>query len=136
MAVGKFVAIGLNYADHAREANLPLLSEPIVFQKAITSVSGLNDRLVLPKDSKKSGWEVELGIVVGSPGDIVVQNGTRHRSRACRSSRVRACRWPRTRNDRVRLGVAADAEITRRSITFMERQSQAKKPFFAYATLT
>ncbi len=70
-AVGKFVAIGLNYADHAAEANLPLPSEPIVFQKAITSLSGPNDRVVLPKHSKKSDWEVELGIVIGTRASYV-----------------------------------------------------------------
>jgi len=70
-AVGKFVAIGLNYADHAEEANLPLPSEPIVFQKAITSLSGPGDRVVLPKDSKKSDWEVELGIVIGTRASYV-----------------------------------------------------------------
>jgi 2,4-didehydro-3-deoxy-L-rhamnonate hydrolase len=64
--VGKFVAIGLNYADHAAEANLPLPSEPIVFQKAITSLCGSNDPVILPKGSKKSDWEVELGIVIGT----------------------------------------------------------------------
>ncbi|MBR0950419.1 fumarylacetoacetate hydrolase family protein [Bradyrhizobium canariense] len=64
--VGKFIAIGLNYADHAAEANLPLPSEPIVFMKAITSLTGPNDAVVLPKDSKKSDWEVELGIVIGT----------------------------------------------------------------------
>ncbi|MES5488418.1 fumarylacetoacetate hydrolase family protein [Bradyrhizobium sp. INPA03-11B] len=64
--VGKFIAIGLNYADHAAEANLPLPSEPIVFQKAITSLSGPNDPVVTPKGSKKSDWEVELGIVIGT----------------------------------------------------------------------
>jgi 2,4-didehydro-3-deoxy-L-rhamnonate hydrolase len=70
-AVGKFVAIGLNYADHAEEANLPLPSEPIVFQKAITSLSGPDDRVVLPKDSTKSDWEVELGIVIGTRASYV-----------------------------------------------------------------
>jgi len=70
-AVGKFVAIGLNYADHAAEANLPLPSEPIVFQKAITSLSGPNDPVVLPKDSTKSDWEVELGIVIGTRASYV-----------------------------------------------------------------
>jgi 2-keto-4-pentenoate hydratase/2-oxohepta-3-ene-1,7-dioic acid hydratase in catechol pathway len=69
--VGKFIAIGLNYADHAAEANLPLPSEPIVFQKAITSLSGPNDVVVLPKDSKKSDWEVELGIVIGTRASYV-----------------------------------------------------------------
>jgi 2,4-didehydro-3-deoxy-L-rhamnonate hydrolase len=69
--VGKFIAIGLNYADHAAEANLPLPSEPIVFQKAITSLSGPNDDVVLPKGSKKSDWEVELGIVIGTRASYV-----------------------------------------------------------------
>ena len=69
--VGKFVAIGLNYADHAAEANLTLPSEPIVFQKAITSLSGPNDPVVMPKDSRKSDWEVELGIVIGTRASYV-----------------------------------------------------------------
>jgi 2,4-diketo-3-deoxy-L-fuconate hydrolase len=69
--VGKFIAIGLNYADHAAEANLPLPSEPILFQKAITSLSGSNDDVVLPKGSKKSDWEVELGIVIGTRASYV-----------------------------------------------------------------
>jgi 2,4-didehydro-3-deoxy-L-rhamnonate hydrolase len=69
--VGKFIAIGLNYADHAAEANLPLPSEPIVFQKAITSLSGPNDDVFLPKGSKKSDWEVELGIVIGTRASYV-----------------------------------------------------------------
>ncbi len=57
---GKFVAIGLNYADHAAEANLPIPAEPIVF-KAITSLSGPNDPIMLPRDSSKTDWEVEIG---------------------------------------------------------------------------
>jgi 2-keto-4-pentenoate hydratase/2-oxohepta-3-ene-1,7-dioic acid hydratase in catechol pathway len=65
------MAIGLNYADHAAEANLPLPSEPILFQKAITSLSGSNDDVVLPKGSKKSDWEVELGIVIGTRASYV-----------------------------------------------------------------
>lgn len=69
--VGKFVAIGLNYADHAAEADLPLPSEPIVFQKAITSLSGPNDPVILPKGSKKSDWEAELGIVIGTRASYV-----------------------------------------------------------------
>jgi 2,4-didehydro-3-deoxy-L-rhamnonate hydrolase len=69
--VGKFIAIGLNYADHAAEANLQLPSEPIVFQKAITSLSGPNDPVIMPRDSKKSDWEVELGIVIGTRASYV-----------------------------------------------------------------
>ena len=73
--VGKFIAIGLNYADHAAEANLPLPSEPIVFQKAITSLSGPNDPVIMPRDSKKSDWEVELGIVIGTRASYVERAG-------------------------------------------------------------
>ncbi len=64
--IGKFIAIGLNYADHAAESNLPIPAEPIVFMKATTSLSGPNDPVMLPQGSVKSDWEVELGIVIGS----------------------------------------------------------------------
>lgn len=69
--IGKFVAIGLNYSDHAAEANLTIPSEPIIFQKAITSLSGPNDPVMLPQGSKKGDWEVELGIVIGSKATYV-----------------------------------------------------------------
>jgi 2-keto-4-pentenoate hydratase/2-oxohepta-3-ene-1,7-dioic acid hydratase in catechol pathway len=64
--VGKFIGIGLNYADHAAEAGLPVPQEPIVFMKAITSLSGPDDDVMLPKGSKKTDWEVELGVVIGT----------------------------------------------------------------------
>ncbi|SEO92192.1 2-keto-4-pentenoate hydratase/2-oxohepta-3-ene-1,7-dioic acid hydratase (catechol pathway) [Methylobacterium sp. ap11] len=64
--VAKFIAIGLNFADHAAESNLPVPKEPIVFTKAISSLSGPNDPVMLPRDSVKSDWEVELGIVIGT----------------------------------------------------------------------
>jgi len=63
--VGKFLAIGLNYSDHAAEAGMPCPKEPIIFFKADTSLSGPNDPVMLPKGSKKSDWEVELGVVIG-----------------------------------------------------------------------
>jgi len=63
--VRKFIAIGLNYADHAAEANLPLPPEPVIFMKAVTCLNGPNDEVMLPKDSIKADWEVELGIVIG-----------------------------------------------------------------------
>ena len=63
--IGKFIAIGLNYADHAAESNLPIPSEPVIFTKAISSLNGPNDPVMLPKDSVKGDWEVELGIVIG-----------------------------------------------------------------------
>ncbi|MGC5778771.1 fumarylacetoacetate hydrolase family protein [Methylobacterium sp. NFXW15] len=69
--IGKFIAIGLNYADHAAESNLPIPSEPVVFTKAISSLHGPNDPVMLPKDSVKGDWEVELGIVIGRRASYV-----------------------------------------------------------------
>jgi 2-keto-4-pentenoate hydratase/2-oxohepta-3-ene-1,7-dioic acid hydratase in catechol pathway len=63
--IGKFVAIGLNYADHAKEAGMPIPAEPIIFMKATTCIIGANDPVMLPRGSKKGDWEVELGVVIG-----------------------------------------------------------------------
>ncbi len=71
--VSKFIAIGLNYADHAAESNLPVPKEPIVFTKAISCIQGPNDDVMLPKGSVKSDWEVELGIVIGKRASYVSQ---------------------------------------------------------------
>lgn len=71
--VGKFVAIGLNYADHAAEAAMPIPSEPIVFLKATTCIQGPNDNVVLPPGSRKTDWEVELGVVIGMRARHVTQ---------------------------------------------------------------
>ena len=62
---GKFIAIGLNYSDHAKETGAKVPSEPIVFMKATSSINGPNDDIKISKDSKKLDWEVELGIVIG-----------------------------------------------------------------------
>ncbi len=62
----KLVAIGLNYADHAAETGSPIPKEPVVFLKAITCLNGPYDDVVLPRDSRKTDWEVELGVVIGS----------------------------------------------------------------------
>lgn len=71
--IGKFVAIGLNYADHAAEAGMPIPAEPIVFMKATSCIQGANDPVMLPKGSKKSDWEVELGVVIGRMAGHVSQ---------------------------------------------------------------
>ena len=71
--VGKFIAIGLNYADHAAEANMPIPKEPIVFLKATSCIQGPDDDVMLPKGSLKSDWEVELGIVIGKRASYVSQ---------------------------------------------------------------
>ncbi len=69
--VGKFICIGLNYADHAAEANMPIPEEPIVFTKWSSAVCGPNDDIVKPRNSIKMDWEVELGIVIGKPAKYV-----------------------------------------------------------------
>jgi 2,4-diketo-3-deoxy-L-fuconate hydrolase len=67
----KFIAIGLNYADHAAEANQPIPKEPIVFMKAPSCIQGANDEVMLPRNSVKSDWEVELGVVIGTTARYV-----------------------------------------------------------------
>ena len=71
--VRKFLAIGLNFADHAAESNLPIPAEPVLFTKAITCLNGPNDDVVIPRGSEKTDWEVELGIVIGKPASYVTQ---------------------------------------------------------------
>ena len=63
---GKFVAVGLNYSDHAAETGNPIPKEPVLFMKTTSCIAGCNDTVVLPKGSVKADWEVELGIVIGS----------------------------------------------------------------------
>jgi 2-keto-4-pentenoate hydratase/2-oxohepta-3-ene-1,7-dioic acid hydratase in catechol pathway len=71
--VGKFIAIGLNYADHAREAGLEPPTEPVFFTKAVSCLNGPNDNVVLPKGAVKGDWEVELGVVIGTRCRYVAQ---------------------------------------------------------------
>ncbi len=71
--VGKFIAIGLNYADHAAESGAPIPKEPVVFMKATTCIQGPNDPVMLPKGSVKGDWEVELGVVIGTRARYVTR---------------------------------------------------------------
>ena len=71
--IGKFIAIGLNYSDHAAEAGMPIPKEPIVFMKATSCIQGPHDPVMLPKGSTKSDWEVELGVVIGTTARYVSQ---------------------------------------------------------------
>ena len=64
--IGKFIGIGMNYADHAAETGSTVPKEPVFFTKAISSLSGPDDPIQLPKGSKKTDWEVELGVVIGT----------------------------------------------------------------------
>jgi ureidoglycolate lyase len=69
--VGKFVCIGLNYADHAAESNLPVPTEPVLFGKWTSAICGPNDDTEIPRGSKKTDWEVELGVVIGKHAKYV-----------------------------------------------------------------
>jgi len=71
VGIGKFVAIGLNYSDHAKEAGMAIPAEPVVFMKATTCISGPNDDIVQPRRSTKLDWEVELAIVIGAKAQYV-----------------------------------------------------------------
>jgi len=80
----KFVAIGLNYIDHARETNSPIPENPIVFFKSETCIVGPNDNIMLPKNSTSTDWEVELGIVIGRKASYVdKKNALRHVAGYC-----------------------------------------------------
>jgi 2,4-diketo-3-deoxy-L-fuconate hydrolase len=72
--VGNFIAVGLNYADHAAETGAPIPKEPILFNKAPSCIVGPNDDVVIPKSSVKTDWEVELAIVIGSRASYVAEN--------------------------------------------------------------
>ena len=71
---GKFVAIGLNFSDHAKESNLPVPTEPITFMKATSSINGPNDDIELVSGSKKLDWEVELGVIIGKETKHISEN--------------------------------------------------------------
>ena len=74
VGISKFVAIGLNYADHAREANMPIPPEPVVFMKATTCITGPNDKVIQPRNSTKLDWEVELGVVICKKAQYVPED--------------------------------------------------------------
>ncbi|MDA0706367.1 MAG: fumarylacetoacetate hydrolase family protein [Proteobacteria bacterium] len=70
-SVSKIVCIGLNYADHAKEAGMDVPAEPILFMKATSAICGPNDDIIIPKNAEKTDWEVELGVVIGSAASHV-----------------------------------------------------------------
>ena len=69
--VGKFICIGLNFSDHAAEAGMKVPSEPVIFMKATSAICGANDDIVIPRGGTKTDWEVELGVVIGTPAKYV-----------------------------------------------------------------
>ena len=84
VGIGKFVAIGLNYSDHARETGAPIPTEPVVFMKATTCISGPHDDVIQPRHSTKLDWEVELGVVIGTQARYVEEaNALKHVAGYC-----------------------------------------------------
>jgi 2-keto-4-pentenoate hydratase/2-oxohepta-3-ene-1,7-dioic acid hydratase in catechol pathway len=82
--VGKFICIGLNFHDHARETGLPIPAHPIVFMKATSSINGPDDDIIMPRGSTKSDWEIELAVVIGTRAKYVtVENALNHVAGYC-----------------------------------------------------
>ncbi|MBC8741281.1 ureidoglycolate lyase [Paraburkholderia sp. Clong3] len=92
--IGKFVCIGLNYADHAAESNLPVPAEPVIFNKWTSAISGPNDDIEIPRGSKKTDWEVELGVVIGKAAKYVDEaNALEHVAGYCVINDVSEREW-------------------------------------------
>lgn len=83
-SVSKFVCIGLNYADHAKETGMQAPAEPILFMKATSAICGPDDDIIIPKNAEKTDWEVELGIVIGSiASHVTLENASDHIAGYC-----------------------------------------------------
>ncbi|MFK4826237.1 fumarylacetoacetate hydrolase family protein [Paenochrobactrum sp. BZR 588] len=92
--VGKFICIGLNYADHAAEAGMPVPAEPVIFMKATSALCGPDDTVLIPRNSTKTDWEVELGVVVGKAGKYIDQaNAMDHVAGYCVINDVSEREW-------------------------------------------
>lgn len=92
--VGKFICIGLNYADHAAEAGMPVPKEPVIFMKATSALCGSDDTVLIPRNSTKTDWEVELGVVIGKAGKYIDQaNAMDHVAGYCVINDVSEREW-------------------------------------------
>ncbi|MBC9035065.1 fumarylacetoacetate hydrolase family protein [Sphingomonas sp. JC676] len=90
----QFIAVGLNYADHAAESNLPIPEEPVVFNKWVSCLQGPNDPVVIPRGSVKTDWEVELGVVIGTRANYVEEaDALRHVAGYCVINDVSEREW-------------------------------------------
>jgi 2,4-diketo-3-deoxy-L-fuconate hydrolase len=77
--IGKMICVGMNYADHAAETGAPVPEQPVLFMKATTAIGGANDTVVIPRDSVKTDWEVELGVVIGEVArDVSLDDAMKH----------------------------------------------------------
>ena len=92
--VGKFICIGLNYADHAAESGMDVPSEPVIFNKWTSAICGPNDDVEIPRDSRKTDWEVELGVVIGKGGRYIdAANAMEHVAGYCVINDVSEREW-------------------------------------------
>ncbi|OPG75446.1 ureidoglycolate lyase, partial [Pseudomonas ogarae] len=92
--VGKFICIGLNYADHAAESNMEVPKEPIIFNKWTSAICGPNDDIQIPRGSLKTDWEVELGVVIGKGGRYIDEaNAMEHVAGYCVINDVSEREW-------------------------------------------
>ncbi|KUM41405.1 ureidoglycolate lyase [Pseudomonas sp. EpS/L25] len=92
--VGKFICIGLNYADHAAEAGMAIPTEPIIFNKWTSAICGPNDAVEIPRGSQKTDWEVELGVVIGKGGRYIDEaNALEHVAGYCVVNDVSEREW-------------------------------------------
>ncbi|MES2261096.1 MAG: fumarylacetoacetate hydrolase family protein [Pseudomonadota bacterium] len=108
--VRQFIAIGLNYRRHAEESGLPIPAEPIVFNKAITSISGPNDDIVMPKGSEQTDWEIELGIVIGSTArNVAPEQALDYVAGYCLANDVSERHWQIQRNGQWGKGKSFDS---------------------------
>ena len=108
--VGQFIAIGLNYRRHAEEAGMPIPAEPIVFNKAITSICGPNDDTVLPEGAQQGDWEIELGIVIGSrASQVSEERALDHVAGYCLANDVSERHWQLQRNGQWGKGKSFDS---------------------------
>ena len=108
--VGKFICIGLNYADHAAETGAAIPAEPIVFLKATSAITGPNDPVIIPRGSRKTDWEVELGVVIGSEARSVSEaDAMSHVAGYCLVNDVSEREWQSERGGQWTKGKSADS---------------------------
>lgn len=108
--IRQFVAIGLNYRKHAEESGLPLPAEPVVFTKALTSLSGANDDIVLPQGSEETDWEIELGFVIGKTArKVAKQEALDYVAGYCLANDVSERNWQIKRNGQWGKGKSFDS---------------------------
>ena len=107
--VGKFICVGLNYADHAAESGMPVPSEPILFMKATSAICGPNDALRIPEGSDKTDWEVELGVIIGTTArNVPEERALEHVAGYCIVNDVSERAWQIERGGQWVKGKSAD----------------------------